>query len=136
MNKKTIAGWALSVLLAAFLAFSAHAKYFGFEGRDGADGSAEMFPKMGWSVETMKTVGIIEAAVTVLFLIPRTAFIGAILLSAYLGGAVSTHMRLEDPVGSTIMPVIIGVLVWIALGLRDGRVFTTAFTAPPKPLAD
>ena len=64
-----------------------------------------------------------------LFLIPHTAFIGAILLSAYLGGAVATHDRIE----SWILPIAIGVLVWVALGLRDNRVFANAFSRPrPK----
>jgi uncharacterized membrane protein YphA (DoxX/SURF4 family) len=127
MNVKKIIGWVLSVLLAAFLCFSASGKFSNWEGKE------EMMAKMGWDLEVIKTIGIIEIVATVLFLIPRTAFIGAILLSAYLGGAVATHVRINDP---AFFPVIIGVIVWIALGLRDGRVFTTAFTAPPKPLAD
>lgn len=128
MNKKKIAGWVLSILIAAMLiAVSAPGKFMDFEGKE------EMFAKLGWGIEVMKTIGVIEIAVAILFLIPRTAFIGAILLSAYLGGAIATHVRIND---QFFMPIILGVLAWIALGLRDGRIFTTAFTPPPKPLAD
>ena len=125
MNAKKITGWVLSILIAAMMiAVSAPGKFMDFEGKE------EMFAKMGWGVEVMKTIGVIEIAVAILYLIPRTAFVGAVLVTAYLGGAIATHVRIND---QFIMPVIMGVLVWIALGLRDGRIFTTAFTAPPKP---
>jgi hypothetical protein len=128
MKAKKIVGWVLSVLIAAMLvAVSAPGKFMDFEGKE------EMFAKLGWGVDVMKTIGVIEIAVAILYLIPRTAFVGAVLVTAYLGGAIATHVRVND---HFFMPVIMGVLVWIALGLRDNRVFTTAFTAPPKPLAD
>jgi hypothetical protein len=127
MKAKKIVGWVLSVLFVALLIFSASFKFTDFEGKE------EAFAKLGWGVEVMKTIGVIEIAVAILYLIPRTAFIGAVLVTAYLGGAIATHVRVND---QFIMPVIMGVLVWVALGLRDGRIFTTAFTAPPKPLAD
>ncbi len=62
--------------------------------------------------------------ITLLFLIPRTAFIGAVLLTAYLGGATVVHVRIGEPF---FFPVIIGVLVWVALGLRQPQVFRVAF---------
>lgn len=127
MNKQKIAGWILSVLLAAFLGFSSTGKFMDWEGKE------EMMAKMGWKMEVLPTIGIIEIVVTILFLIPRTAFIGAILLSAYLGGAVVTHLRVDEPF---YFPIGMGVLIWIALGLRDSRIFTTAFTAPPRPTVD
>jgi hypothetical protein len=127
MNAKKIIGWVLSVLIVAMLLFSASFKFRDFDGKE------EAFAKMGWEVAVMKTIGIVEVAVAVLYLVPRTAFIGAVLITAYLGGAIATHVRVND---QFFMPIIIGVIVWIALGLRDGRVFTTAFTAPPKPLTD
>jgi hypothetical protein len=127
MNVKKIIGWVLSVLIVALLMFSASFKFTDFDGKE------EAFAKMGWGVDVMKTIGVVEIAVAILYLIPRTAFVGAVLVTAYLGGAIATHVRIND---QFFMPIIIGVLVWIALGLRDGRVFTTAFTAPPKPFAD
>jgi hypothetical protein len=125
MKAKKIVGWVLSVLIAAMLvAVSAPGKFMDFEGKE------EMFAKLGWGVDVMKTIGVIEIAVAILYLIPRTAFVGAVLVTAYLGGAIATHVRVND---HFIMPVIMGVLVWVALGLRDSRIFTTAFTAPPQP---
>jgi hypothetical protein len=114
-----IAGWALSLLLALFLCgLSASGKFTEWEGK------AEMMDHLGYSIPVIKWIGIVEIAVTVLFLIPQTAFIGAILLTAYLGGATATHVRIEDPF---YMPIIMGVIVWIALGLRKPDVFQLAF---------
>ncbi|MCA9166167.1 MAG: DoxX family protein, partial [Planctomycetales bacterium] len=80
----------------------------------------EMFAKMGWTADQMFKVGVVEVAVAVLFLIPQTAFVGAILLTGYLGGAVAAHVRINEPF---FFPLIMGVIAWVALGLRDGRVF-------------
>jgi uncharacterized membrane protein YphA (DoxX/SURF4 family) len=118
-SKAKIAGWILSVLLVLFLAgVSAPGKFMEF------DGKAEMFTKLGITDKVAFYVGIVEIAVAVLFLIPQTAFVAAILLSAYLGGAVWAHARVED---YFFFPMIIGVLIWVALGLRDKRVFEMAF---------
>ncbi len=119
MSKSKLIGWILSGLLSAFLILaSASGKFTQWEGK------AEMFAKLGWTEDVMFKIGIVEVTITVLFLIPRTAFIGAILLTGYLGGAVATHVRVADPY---FMPIIIGVVAWVALGLRDPRVFTMAF---------
>lgn len=128
MSKSRIAGWVLSVLLAAFLIVaSASGKFMEWEGK------AEMFGKMGWSNDVMFKIGVVEVAIAILFLIPRTAFIGAILLSAYLGGAVATHVRVGEPF---IAPIVIAVVMWIALGLRDRRVFALAFQGVPRQAAN
>ncbi|RCS56048.1 DoxX family protein [Bremerella cremea] len=87
------------------------------------EGKAEMFAKMGWTEEVMFTIGIVEVAIAVLFLIPQTAFVAAILLTGYLGGAVATHVRVDDPF---FFPILIGVLVWVALGLRQPVIFRLA----------
>jgi hypothetical protein len=126
MNKKAIAGWILSALVALFLiGASASGKFVEWEGKD------EMFAKMGWGKDVMIKIGVVEVLCALLFLVPRTAFVGAILLSAYLGGAVATHVRIADPF---FFPIIIGVLAWVALGLRDGRVFNLAFGPPALSL--
>jgi hypothetical protein len=117
-SKTKIAGWILSVLLVLFLVgASAPGKFMEFEGK------AEMFAKYGITNELATYIGVIEIAIAVLFLIPQTAFISAILLSAYLGGAVWTHVRAEE---AFFFPIVIGVLIWVALGLRDKRVFEMA----------
>lgn len=117
-KKLRITGWVLSVLISLFLIFaSASGKFTEWEGK------AEMFAKMGWSEEVMVKIGIVEVAIAVLFLIPRTAFVAAILLAAYLGGATATHVRAGE---AFFFPIIIGVLAWIALGLRQPDVFRLA----------
>uniref|UniRef100_UPI00292F742D DoxX family protein n=1 Tax=Klebsiella aerogenes TaxID=548 RepID=UPI00292F742D len=55
----------------------------------------------------------------ILFLIPRTATLGGLLLTAYLGGAVDSHVRAGEPF---VVPIVIGVMIWAALYLRDARV--------------
>ncbi|MEZ6095415.1 MAG: DoxX family protein [Pirellulaceae bacterium] len=113
-----IGGWILSVLLVLFLAgASAMGKFTQWEGK------AEMFDKMGWTEKAMFNVGIVEVVIAVLFLIPRTSFIAAILLTGYLGGATATHARIGD---AFVFPIIIGIAVWIALGLRQPKLFQLA----------
>src|SRR5262245_2954510 len=121
-RKKRIAGWVLSGLIAAFLVFaSGLPKFIEWEGK------AELFAKLGWTADVMLAIGAVEVTLAILFLIPRVAFIAAILMTAYLGGAVATHVRVGD---AFFFPIVIGVLAWIALGLRDARVFTNAFQPP------
>lgn len=119
-----IVGWVLSGLLAVFLCVvSASGKFIDFEGK------TEMFDHLGWSTDVMAAIGVVEILIALLFLIPRTAFIAAILLTAYLGGAAATHVRVSDPF---FFPILMGVVAWIALGLRDPRVFHVAFQSPVK----
>ena len=113
-----IVGWVLSVLLALMLiGLSASGKFTQWEGK------AEMFGKLGWTEGLMFQIGIVEVAITILFLIPRTAFVGAILIAAYLGGATAAHLRVGDPF---VFPIILGVVMWIALGLRVPEIFRLA----------
>ncbi|MCI0405524.1 MAG: DoxX family protein [candidate division Zixibacteria bacterium] len=78
--------------------------------------------RLGYSASIILPLGILLFACTVLYLIPRTSVLGAILLTGYLGGAVATHARIGDPVFSHILfPVYLGVMVWGGLFLRDAR---------------
>ena len=116
--KQTI-GWVLSCLLSLFLAGpSAIGKFVDWEGKQ------QMFDHLGYTTELIAKIGVVEVVIAILFLIPRTAFIAAILISAYLGGAIATHVRVGDPF---IMPIIVGVMLWISLGLRRPEVFSLAF---------
>jgi hypothetical protein len=118
-SKKQIAGWVLSGLIALFLiGASGVPKFVDWEGKE------EMMAQLGWDTGVILRIGIVEIAIAILFLIPRTAFLAAILMTAYLGGAVATHVRIGDPFW---FPIGLGVLAWVALGLRDERVFATAF---------
>jgi hypothetical protein len=76
------------------------------------------FIDLGYPEHLALPIGILELSVAVLFLIPRTAVLGAILVAAYLGGATATHVRLGQPF---IGPVILGILAWIGLYLRVER---------------
>lgn len=73
----------------------------------------------GYPEATVFWIGLALLVSTVLYAIPRTALLGAILLTGYLGGAVATHVRLEEP--DFVLPLVVGVLVWVGLTLRDVR---------------
>lgn len=76
------------------------------------------FTKFGYDIKSASGIGVVEIVSTILYAIPQTAVLGAILLTGYLGGAVATHVRINDPY---VGPVILGVLVWVGLFLRDAR---------------
>ena len=77
--------------------------------------------RMGFSESTLIPIGIVLVLCTILYLIPCTAVLGAILLTGYLGGAVATQVRAGAPLFETFFPVLFGVLVWAGIFLQDGR---------------
>ena len=77
--------------------------------------------ELGYREDVIVGLGIVLTACTVLYVIPRTSVLGAILLTGYLGGAVATHLRVGDPIFPIVFPVICGVLIWGGLYLRDDR---------------
>jgi hypothetical protein len=77
--------------------------------------------QMGYPESVILGLGIVLLACTVLYLIPRTSVLGVILLTGYLGGAVATHVRVEDSMFSVLFPVVFGALLWGGLVLRDNR---------------
>jgi hypothetical protein len=107
-------GRVLSLLPALLILFSAgmklaHAPQF----------IAQWTGKFGYTEGSATTIGVIEVACVVLYLVPRTSVLGAVLLTGYLGGAVATHVRIGDP--SFVTPLLLGVLAWAGLYLREGR---------------
>jgi len=78
--------------------------------------------QLGYPESVIVTLGVVLVACTILYLIRRTAVLGAILLTGYLGGAVATHVRVGGPLFSILMPVILGAMLWGGLYLRDERV--------------
>jgi len=106
------AGWVLSVLPALLLAFSASMKFIQ------PPSVAEMFAHLGWSERSVVPLGILELTCALLFLIPRTAVLGAILLAGYMGGAIATHARLGEPF---FVQAGVGLLAWLGLYLREPR---------------
>lgn len=112
-------GWVISGLVAAFTLFDVAGKF--------AKPAAvvEAFARTGWPIQLAVPVGMILLICTALYLIPRTSVLGAILLTGYLGGAVATNLRLENPLlTNTLFPVYMGVLIWIWLWLRESRLRT------------
>jgi hypothetical protein len=83
---------------------------------------ADTFGQLGWPVPLAPVLGALELLCLTLYLVPRTAPLGALLLTAYLGGAVATHVRVESPLLThTLFPVYVAVLLWIGLLLREPR---------------
>ena len=82
----------------------------------------EATTQIGYPLETIRPLGIICLACTILYAIPRTSIIGAVLLTGYLGGAIASKVRIEDPLFSSVLfGVYFGILVWGGLYLRDER---------------
>jgi hypothetical protein len=82
----------------------------------------EAMVRLGYPVSMSLGLGIVLLACVVLYAIPRTSFLGAVLLTGYLGGAVATHARVGDPMFSyTLFPTYFGALIWVGLYLRDQR---------------
>jgi hypothetical protein len=82
-------------------------------------GLPEAFSKLGWPAEYATGLGSLEIACAVVYLIPQTSVLGAILMTGYLGGAIATHVRIGD---FNIIPHVgLGILVWLGLYLRDPR---------------
>ena len=67
---------------------------------------------------TVSYTHLVELACAIIYAIPRTAVLGAILMTGYLGGATATHLRVGEPF---YLPIVVGIVVWIGLYLRDER---------------
>ena len=78
--------------------------------------------QLGYPEGVIVPLGIVLLVSTILYLVPRTAVLGAILLTGYLGGAVATHVRIGNGAFEVLFPVIVGALVWGGLVLRNPRV--------------
>jgi hypothetical protein len=112
------AGWVLTVLPCLATGFSGVMKIAH------VPAVLEGFQHFGYPESTLTTIGCLEVIVTVLVLIPRTAVLGSILFAAYLGGAVATHVRIGESMW--VGPVILAVLAWVGLWLRDPRLHALA----------
>jgi DoxX-like family len=80
------------------------------------------FARLGFPLKLAADLAIIGFFCIVLYVIPRTAVLGAILLTGYLGGAVAINLRVGNPVFETTFPVIFGALIWAGIFLREDRV--------------
>jgi hypothetical protein len=116
-KRSFVTGIVLTTLAALFLAFDGVMKLASI-----APVRASMI-QLGYPVELAPILGAVLLACVALYIYARTAPIGAVLLTGYLGGAVSTHVRVGDPLLShALFPVYMGVIVWGGLYLRDARV--------------
>jgi len=78
----------------------------------------DAFTRLGIPISLSTSIGLLLVACTVLYAIPRTAVLGAVLMTGYLGGAVAIHMRAASTSFETVFPVIFGVLAWAGVYLR------------------
>jgi hypothetical protein len=110
------AGWAMSGLTMSFMLFDGLSK-LALERH-----VVEATTKIGYPVDVIRPLGVVLLGCTILYAIPRTAIFGAILLTGFLGGAVASKVRIEDPLFSSILfGVYFGIIAWGGLFLRDDR---------------
>lgn len=111
-------GWVISALFALFmLGASAAPKLFGMPI------AQETMAALGWPEAPVFPIGVLELVLTLLFLFPPTAVLGAVLTMALLGGAMVTQIRAGSPLYShQLFPVYLGVWMWGGLVLRDPKV--------------
>ncbi len=103
-------GWIITLVLAFLFTYSAFPKIT----LDAS--SVAMATAVGFDESTWRLIGVVELVSLVLFIIPRTTLIGALLLIAYMGGAIATHLQHQQ---SVVVPIAVQVLVWVATALRS-----------------
>ena len=77
--------------------------------------------RLAYPLSTLSGIGIALIVCTLIYLIPRTSILGAVLLTGYLGGALASNVRAGSGLFETIFPMLFAALVWVGLGLRDRR---------------
>jgi hypothetical protein len=116
-NRALWTGRVLSGIAVAFLLFDMGMKF------SGAKEAVEGTTQLGWQPHHLPILGMIQLACLILYLIPRTAPLGAVLWTGYLGGAIATHLRLDNPLFTHILfPIYVAAFIWGGLYLRDARV--------------
>lgn len=108
-----VLGWLFTALSASVMIASAIAKFVQ------PTGFAEGFAQLGWPIHFAIPLGILELCCAALYLFPRTAVLGAILITGYMGGAVAAHLRVGDPF---VVQVLLGAAFWGGLYFRNPRV--------------
>jgi hypothetical protein len=108
--------YVLSGLAIAFLVFDAIIKILKLA--PAVQGTAQL----GFPTSDVLGIGVVELVCIAIYVIPRTSFLGAILLTGYLGGAIASHVRVGDPLFSHVLfPTYVATLIWGGLYLRDAR---------------
>jgi hypothetical protein len=112
-----IAGRILSGIAVLFLTVDAAMKIFA------VPAAVEGTTQLGYPASVLTAIGIIQVVCLIAYLVPRTAVLGAILWTGYLGGAIATHVRVGSPLFTHILfPIYVAALLWGGLYLRDRRV--------------
>jgi hypothetical protein len=115
-------GLALSGIAILFLLFDSLGKLL--KVAPVVEGTAQL----GYPESAIVPIGVILLLCVVTYVVPRTAILGAILLTGYMGGAIATHVRVGSPLLTHVLfPVYVSVLVWLGLYLRDPRVRAALF---------
>lgn len=117
-KKRLYTGRAISILAVLFLLFDS----FGHLAKPAP--VADAFVRLGMPLGLSFGIGILGLVCTVLYAIPRTSILGAILLTGYLGGATAVNLRVSDPTFETLFPVLFGVVIWAGIFLRDRALHT------------
>ncbi len=116
---KTWTGRVISGLAVAFLLFDAIPKILQLSW------VVKVSTQLGFPAAAIQPIGLVLLACTVVYCVPRTAILGAILLTGYLGGAVEVNVHVGNPLPShTLFPIYFAVLIWGGLALRDHRVWS------------
>jgi DoxX-like family len=109
-------GSVLTALVALFLSFDTIVKVMRLG--PGVEGTTAL----GYSTDLVHWIGLIELVCLVLYLVPRTSVLGAVLLTGYLGGAIATHVRVSSPLMThTLFPLFVAALLWGGLYLREEK---------------
>ncbi len=115
-QKSVVAGYILTGLVVLFLSFDGVIKVLRLA--PAVQGTTQL----GYPAGMVLWIGLIELVCVVLYLLPQTSVLGALLLTGYLGGAIATHVRIGSPLLShTLFPIYVALLVWGGLYLRDAR---------------
>ena len=117
-NWRVRTGWVLTVLCALFLVFDGVGKLLM------PAPVVEATTRLGFPISLIPGVGILLLACTLVYLIPRTAILGAILLTGFLGGAVAIQMRAGSPPFENVFPVLFAIMMWGGVYLRERRLCT------------
>ena len=117
MNAQRNTGRLLSGLAVLFLSFDAAVKILALPA------AVEGTTQLGYPATALTGIGVLQLLCLVAYVVPRTAVLGAVLWTGYLGGAVATHVRVASPLFShTLFPIYVAALLWAGLWLRDRRV--------------
>ncbi len=115
-STKLLAGRAVTALVVLFLIFDGVTKLMKI-----SQVVQATTVQLGFPASSIPIIGILLLGCTAVYVVPRTAVLGAVLLTGYLGGAIAANVRVADPVFETTFPILFAVLIWAGLILRDDR---------------